>query len=87
MNSPGDLTSNERAPRHALWDHLQEQHGLVLLESELDDIIALARATLPPSEVAWLIEMQFGGKAHWLEREARERGYSDLLDAYHAHSR
>lgn len=39
------MTSKPRvAPRHALWDHLQEQHALALLESELDEIIRLAVA-------------------------------------------
>jgi hypothetical protein len=28
--------------RQALWDHLQEQHGLVLLQAELDEIERLA---------------------------------------------
>jgi len=36
------------SPRNKLWDYLQEQHELVLLESELDEIISLAVAAHEP---------------------------------------
>lgn len=39
-------------PRHALWDHLHHEHGLTLMESELDEIIQLAARVLNVRETA-----------------------------------
>lgn len=36
---------------HDLWRHLHDEHGLTLLQSELDEIIRLAQ---PPAEAHWL---------------------------------
>lgn len=44
LYSEGMLESQQEAPalkHHELWSHLYEQHGLILTESELQDIIAL----------------------------------------------
>ena len=46
MNPPQDT------PRFKLWSHLQTEHKLTLLESELDEIIDKARAVAPAAQAA-----------------------------------
>lgn len=40
----------------ALWDYLNKEHGLTLLESEIDDILALARQEIELPEREDFIE-------------------------------
>jgi hypothetical protein len=58
-----------------LWDYLNKEHGLILLDSEIDDILALAR-----QEIELLNESDIGDLAHdYIEDNG---AYGNLYDSF-----